>query len=290
MEQKEAVLLIFLLILTAGCASFSPEEIKERIIESNSDVDSYDLEMDMEMSMHTQGWKHAFSASTDLNYTGTIDKENRRLFLRMKGFIDIGLESDIEMEMYYADDYFYTGTLGYWTRQKAPVELWGQQEQMQNILKILRDSEIEILDQDSSTIRIKISPDRSRLLQYALKENDNSFAQDKRAIDYDELVQENEITIWVDRKSFLIKRQKLYLNLMMTSENMGISGPEEQSDTRIDLSLKIDTRLKNIDQAEPIVLPEEAKDAIDTGEFDSGTITLADLNMISTQTISEILG
>ncbi len=289
MAKKEGILVIALLIITAGCTSYNPEDIKDRIIKANSEIGSYDLDMDMKMSMHTVSQEHDFQASTDLNYKGTIDKENERLFLNMTGMIDIGMESEIDMEMYYYDDYFYTGTLGYWTKQKAPDEIWNQQEQVQNILKIIKDAEIEILKTDSSTIELRITPDQNRLLSYALKDPEPATDLTQRKIDYEKLIQESEIILWIDKSSFLIERQKLNIKFMMTPDNMGFSS-SEGSGSRIDMSLMVDIKMYNIDEIEKIIIPKDAKDAVDAGEFDSGTITLADLNMISAQTVSEILG
>ena len=248
----------------------SIENMKLKIIDANSKIDSYAMEMYMNIDMETNSYGQNMKINMDSNMYGEYDRINKKMFLNATIQSNTaGMEMEIETLSYIVDDYMYMKILSMWTKTKLKDDVWNTQDQIDQNIELLEDAEIERLDDDSidekSYYVFKVDPDLRKAVEQVLKQQQQS---DMITDDFDfaDMIKSMSYTIWVDKDSFIIDRSTTSMRLVMTDENMGVEPSEldpESGSTEVIMDYEIDMKIKDIGMTVEFELPEEAKNAED---------------------------
>lgn len=274
--KKELIIgLCALMIVLSGCSDGTDiedvEALKAKIIDVNSKVDSYEIEMNMGMSMKTTGAPTDLDITMSMDSEGMVNQKSKEMYLKMTISSNMGMLEGMETEMYVLGDYTYTKMMESWTKTKTEDDIWNQQDKMQSTMDMLEDAEIEVLEPSNANnqIVIKIIPDSKKIALAALAQSQSDgMIDDSRNIDYEKMIQGVTFTLWINKNSYIIEKQYMKMDLYMDTEVLDI---EEKDDVKMDMSIEMTVEISNIGNVKQIVLPEEAKEAMDITSYMGGS-------------------
>ena len=265
MNLKYILVSILIVGMLSACTSdMTPEMMQERIIQANTDLQSYSTDMTMKMDMSTSVQGKPMVITADTTQSGSIDRKNKKLF--MKGSTKTsfsGMKLDMATETYIVDDMVYVKVMDNWMKMQIQNELWNQQDHIKQTMGLLETGTIDVLPEEEmdgmSYYVFAIQPDMKKVVEIALKSQEQSEVLDEH-IDFADMVRKYTATIYVNKKTFVIERQKIDMRLVMTAENMG-KNMINSSD--ITMETKIVAKMYDINKKVTITLPEEALGAQD---------------------------
>ncbi|HID44052.1 MAG TPA: hypothetical protein EYP30_09855 [Archaeoglobaceae archaeon] len=273
------LVLVIAAIFVSGCSQeeLSQEELKQMITETAEKVDTYKLDMNMEMKTVMSNETESIEMTTFISGNGAVDQENRKMMMKLTTSLS-GLEEkesfETEMEMYYIESEMYMkmdmGVPEFparWMKMKMPEENWESQNQLDQQLELLNVSEIEILGSEEidgiECYVLKITPDMEKLWEVITnRPGINEQMKELNDFDLGDIVKETYVKYWITKDTkFPIKtltRMKMELTPeIMSTSDANVSGfqPSMTMDSEIEI--------KYYDYNEPveIELPEEARNA-----------------------------
>ena len=282
---------ILSLPIALGCngdtsGEFSQLELEQLLTDSAlfvNDVDSYKTTMDMEIFMDMSGRGEEGTMDMDMTMEGAIDQKNMEISMIMaiSMSMDIGFESvseDMTMDMYMVGDYIYLKMdipeLGEeWIKMPATDEAMSTYDfdivnQQLTVLESPGDVTFlryENVDGGECYV-IELVPDMATMMEWIGEQGLTDLGlswEDVGVISdmFDELT----YTIWIDKETKYMKKMTAYILMKFSGDTF-----EDLTGESGSLTMDIDMDMEMYDYNEPVtvVLPEEALDAMEFGDFD----------------------
>ncbi len=243
MDRRLIALLIVLTLLLSSCSMLSGE-LKEKIIEANSNIQTYESDMTYVMSMKMDIMGETMETETSMDTHAEVDIENQKMHMVMT--MEDEMFGEMETESYFLDNRMYTNTMGQWMEMDFEMDLWSKNDNLEQSLDYLTSGSVKILSDEEINGRnhyvIQVDPDLA-VLAGAISEEQFEYGEE---INYDELFEEYSLTFWVDKKTFVIS--KTAIDFTMVEEGF-----------EMDISMAV--TYYNINKPLDITLPEEALNA-----------------------------
>ena len=262
MKIRPIIFLIIISLLLVGCAEeYTEEQLQAKISEANSNIDTYSFDADMDIAMSMDMFGQQSETFMSVVSEGTIDNSNKKLLMDSFMSMDMGgVDTESEIKMYVVDDYQYTLTMGVWSKQELEEGLWKQTNQLEKTIDLLESGTIEMQEDDSfggeRFYVFKIHPDLKKLFETAMVQEDSPLEYD--GINLENMMQDYSVIVWVNKRTFIIEKSVIEMDIAMDSENLG---SELTSDSSIQMTMNLETRIEDINKPVTIELPEEAKEA-----------------------------
>ncbi|MEA3343514.1 MAG: DUF6612 family protein, partial [archaeon] len=238
------------------------EEIKSKVIQVNSELKSYSVDVEMSESKTGQ-----MISKVD------IDRLNKRMAL--KGTIKFNVSGmklnvsgtmiEVNYEEYILDDYYYTKTiLGTWMKMNSDKMTWREQDRASQIIELIQSGTIERLEDetidDNSYYVIKMNPDIKKVVQLYLNLEEPSDKFPYSSTNFGDTIKSYSSIIWVNKDTFVIERSKTNM-VRLKLGTIDTNDTQSAGDDYIDETVEL--RISNINKEFTITLPEEVKDATD---------------------------
>lgn len=263
-----SVLLLALTIVTVclACkgteAALSAEQILEKTLAAQEDVNSFRLDATLTVDVQSSGTETTISADANC----AVDVADRE----MEAIADVdlqmpGMTLTAEMEAYVVDNYAYvmTSVLGQtqWMKQAMPADAWQNIENSQyQVEGLLESVEAEIVKEENlngvDCYVLELTPDLDEL-QQALMEQPGIGAGLAEMPDLDSIVQKMTFKVWVAKDTFFLMKADIGMTLVMDPETMGM--PAGEGTATIELSLQMVA--SDYNQPISVDLPPEAQSA-----------------------------
>ena len=264
---------------------FSQLELEQILTDSTllvNSVDSYKMTMDMDVFMDMSGGGEEGTMDMDMTMEGAIDQKNMEMYMVMEIYMamDMGFEAgseDMTIDMYMVDDYLYMKMdipeLGEeWIKMPATDETMSAydldmvSEQLAILespgeLNYLRD---EILD-GSDCYVIQMIPDLAAIMDWI---GDQGLAD--LGLDWEDvgvirdMFDELTYTIWIDKETKYIKKMTAYILMKMSGDDFADMDGDIGT---ITMDMNMDIEMYDYNKPVTIVLPDEALDAMEFGDF-----------------------
>lgn len=265
--------LLILVVLATGCQNqMLASEIRQNLIEANTELDSYTLQMSTSMDMKTE----TGIIKTEMKTEGKIDRSNRKL--GMKGNIEsemMGMKMDMPYESYIVDDTIYTKSMDMWMKMDIYEDIWTEQDQIAQIVELVESGEIERQpDQEIGGVGfyvVTVNPDINKLVELALQGQEEAL---ETVENLEESIKEYSSTLWINKDTWVVEKSKT--DMLMKIET------EEES---IEMSTSLLVRIDDINQPIDIDLPDAASEAIDMSDDQNDRLPTS----ITGSTIAEVL-
>jgi len=242
MNKKILILMILSVMLLSSCM-VNREQIKNSIIEANSNIKSYEAQMTMSTYTKMTVFGETVESEMLIGSMNEVDLENKKM--HSVSSMESELLGEVETETYMIDDKIYSKTLGQWITMDFDSSVWEQNDQMNATMDYLMTGEIKILKDEevegALCYVINVEPDLKELADSMSNE-----ALDLEDVDLEELFSEYSITFWVDKSNYRIKKTSVSYTI-------------EQEDFLMSADMEITYFLIN----EPVVIevPAEALEA-----------------------------
>ncbi len=256
------------------------EELIEGMNEAAANVKSYrfNMEMDMEMTGESEG--EPMEVTMTMDTTGAFDNENREMMMDIGMLMGTSDNEEIEMDMaiYIIDGMMYTftdmplmGMEATWTKMEMPAGTWemmGEQvNQVESMIDIIDALEIEISDIEKVSGKdcyvLEVNPDPEDMWELLAGQ---TIGADEigdflgEAEEYlDEILKDMSVKYWIDRDTYFLSKAVISMRMKITPEIMGYA--EEEGE--VDMTMTMNMLTYDYNQPVSIVLPEEAKEAVE---------------------------
>jgi len=240
------------------------------------------MNADMGIFMDIRGGGEEGTMDMDMTMEGYIDQTSMDMYMLMDLYLamDIGFEAgseDMTIDMYMVDDYLYMKMdipeLGEeWIKMPATDETMSAydldmvSEQLAILespgeLNYLRD---EILD-GSDCYVIQMIPDLAAIMDWI---GDQGLAD--LGLDWEDvgvirdMFDELTYTIWIDKETKYIKKMTAYILMKMSGDDFADMDGDIGT---ITMDMNMDIEMYDYNKPVTIVLPDEALDAMEFGDF-----------------------
>lgn len=269
-------ILIAGIILSSGCTEeLTTNEIQSRLIQANSGMSSYtvDMKMNMDMIMDIGASDEPVAIRYDITSNGDIDRANKKMALKGTVKSEIGgMTPLMDTETYLMDGYLYTRNQDTWIKMEFDDDTWRQQDKMGELTELIETGSIERLEDESfsgnSYYVIKMNPDLGKVAESTL--NEQQPASLDKNINYEDIVKDYSSTIWVNKKTFIIEKSRTEIRMVMAAEDL--DADDVLATKSIEIASVIELSISNINEALNIVLPAEAQDAIDLADMEKAAM------------------
>ena len=256
-------------LFSCGCTEeLTNEEIKSKIIQVNSELKSYSMDVEISESKTVQSISKV-----------DIDRLNKRM--ASKGTIKFNVSAmelnvsgtmiEANYEEYILDDYYYTKTiLGTWMKMNSDKMTWREQDRASQIIELIQSGTIERLEDETidgnSYYVIKMNPDIKKVVQLYLNLEeplDKSPYSSYSSIgltDFEDTIKSYSSIIWVNKDTFVIERSKTNM-VRLIGGSIDTNDTQSAGDDYLDETVEL--KISNINKEFTITLPEEARDATD---------------------------
>lgn len=264
---------LFLLIFVTGCSQqgLSEEEIKQKILEANSNINSFHLDTNGKIDMSMIFFGQNIDLAYDFVANEKVNKINKKLYAMIDMKLnarstnsgkdisiggqnvqvkDLALNSNqqVNMEAYVINDMLYTKTNGEWMKSRLRGDIWKNNDQFSKTFEMYKTGNIEFLGEEKidgvNYYKVKITP-----VNYTLE---SSYGQ------LDSTVEEFSSTVWINKKTFVIEKIRSTLKIVSNDPK------PQQGESTVTLfgGLKVaydfDVRLSNVNGNVNVNLPPEA--------------------------------
>lgn len=221
---------ISVFLLTSCETQLSDKELKARLIEANTGMDTYsmDMKVNMDMLMVINGQEQAITSQID--YKGKVDRINKKMAMTGTGTFEMGdMSIEMDVETYVIDNYVYTKTLDAKQKLELNADLWEEQDQINQYTDLINSGNIKRLEDDSFDGKdfyvIRIIPDLAEVVKSALKQQ-NQEGLFNLNMDFDDMIKSYTATVWVNKETFVIEKLKANMKMVLTPANMGMTEAE----------------------------------------------------------------
>ncbi|RLG15477.1 MAG: hypothetical protein DRN71_01220 [Candidatus Nanohalarchaeota archaeon] len=275
MNLKMTILyfLIAGVLFSSGCTEeLTTNEIQSRLIQANSGMSSYTINMEMNTNMITGVSGEPVVIKYDITTNGDIDRANKEMALKGTVKSEIaGMTPQMNTETYLVDGYLYTKNQDAWIKMEFEDDTWARQDKIGELTELIDSGSIERMDEESfggnSYYVIKINPDLRKVAEDALKQQSQSMPV-SQSINIEDIVKEYSSTIWLNKKTFVIEKSRTEIKIVVADEDMDTTATKSMEITSV-----IELSISNINEPVNIVLPPEAQDAIDLADMGKAAIS-----------------
>jgi hypothetical protein len=258
------------------------QEILIDTITATNNAGTYKYEMDMTMTMEGNGGAEAKKMKMDMTASGAYDQENKNMQINM----DINMESpDIEedaqtmsMDMYVYEDNMYMKmempVIGeQWMKMPATekaMEAYNSDMVGEQLKMLETPGEIKFLRYEtvdgSECYVFQVVPDMKKIMDWMGQQQQITGAElDTGNIsNLADVFKDISYFIWIARDSGLMTKMESGMLMEFNAEQLGATGGDFDI-MKMDMDMSM--RLYDYDKTVTIVLPEEAKDAIDMSQM-----------------------
>lgn len=255
--------LLFLSACQDADLGMSMQEFKEKIIQANTQLESYEMTMDMESEMTFDFMGESMSMDMTAFYEGAVDRKNKKTRVVTTSEMDMfGMTETVVMDMYIVDDYLYMGIMDEWMKVLVDEQIWDEQDQVELTTSLIESGEIifegeERVDGTNYYV-ITLKPDLETLMEIALESQglgDLMFGLE----DFTDMIREYDFKVWINKETFVIEISEDYIHMVIEDIEGGEGG----------LSMKVvsKAKIKNINEPVTINLPTEALKAQELPSF-----------------------
>ena len=279
---KKVVAVSLLLIVTLSVTACngeklpSAEEIVAAILDSQQNIETYQLEMDMEADITVEAEGETVNMYAVVDYEGSIDVQNTE----MKIIMDINMmipdmgEIEVKEHMYLVDNMMYIGIdmpafMGgsTWIKAQMPVYMPEEMNQVLSLTALIETAEITVLGSEIvngvDCYVVEVVPDADQL--WELVSQQLQFMGDEIEIPditgelirkmYDDV----SVTYYIAKDTYFLISSSMDMFLELTPADLGY--PEEEGLMTMDITMELLAFDYNIPVS--IELPPEAADAIE---------------------------
>ena len=279
---KKVVAVSLLLIITLSVIACnggklpSAEEIVAAILDSQQDIETYKLDVDMEMYITVEAEDETIEMYAVTDGSGSTDVENN--VMQMTGDInmvmpDVG-EIEVKEHMYLVDNMMYIGIdmpafMGgsTWIKAQMPVYMPEEMNQVLSLTALIETAEITVLGSEIvngvDCYVVEVVPDADQL--WELVSQQLQFMGDEIEIPditgelirkmYDDV----SVTYYIAKDTYFLISSSMDMFLELTPADLGY--PEEEGLMTMDITMELLAFDYNIPVS--IELPPEAADAIE---------------------------
>jgi len=101
---------------------------------------------------------------------------------------------------------------------------------------------------------VQIEPDLKKIAEMALKNQNAELSED---MDFEDMIKSYSSTIWVNKKTYVIEKSTVDMEMVITPENTGVEDAKP-----LTMKSYVEMVLSNFDGEANIVLPEGASEAL----------------------------
>ncbi|PKP54171.1 MAG: hypothetical protein CVT90_02045, partial [Candidatus Altiarchaeales archaeon HGW-Altiarchaeales-3] len=256
---------ILLIISITGCmdGQLNPDEVKAKVLEVAGSIETYKMDMDMNMTMRAEGMEMVIPITAKV----VADEKNKKMEMKMSMSM-MGQKMDMIIyilgnTMYMQSPDPFSGE-SQWIRMDAEDiggtdDMWSANSQVEKELELLKDAKVEFLGEESvrgvSSWKVKVTPDEKTLEEYIKKEMSKTESSSSSGLDDMEIKFKNyTVTYWIARDTYFITKEKVHADMAMKVE--GFTGM-----TEMDMAMDMDAELYDYNVAVDISLPGEAMNA-----------------------------
>lgn len=260
--NKKLMLFTFLLLgvmMLVSCApDFNSEELQSLLVDANSKVVTYSVEMSMNTIITTNVMDEEKTVTSTIYTKGDIDRNNKKLALT--GTISSegnGMKTEQEIETYITNGTLYSKTMNVWTKMTLDQTFWEQQDQVKQMVEMISKGEVEYLGDENINGNyyyiVKITPDLQSLIDSIQQQQTIPLE-----LNFSEIIKNYTATIWVNKKNFIIEKSKT---------EMIMKFGEESSDNKMTMNSVVNMNISNINKEVNIVVPEAATNTMNLSEI-----------------------
>ena len=280
-----AITAIVVVVMLSGCTDkeqINSAEIKEMILASVEEIDTYKFDMDMTQETLISNETDETEMTTMSTGKGVVDVANKKMSLEMTSSLEMPDKAEMPdgpmemtMEMYLVDNAMYMKMdMGIpeipvqWTKIDMPEgydDSWDSQNQMEQQIELLNISEVDLLKAETvngvDCYVLKITPDMEKYSEFLMKQGGMSELMQGMQEDFDigKLIKSMSITQWIAKDTLFPMKTEMQIKMVISSEDLNIPDAEETFTMTLDQS----TILVFYDYNKPVnlELPEDAKNA-----------------------------
>ena len=256
------IISLFAIVMFEGCQEssvedvLSSEELQEKFIEANSNIKTYTFDMNMDMNMKMDVMGKLTDVSSKMVSDGRINQEDKKMALKaIISSVAEGINMDVDMEIYMADDMMYTKTMGAWYKSEFDQNVWNQQDQLKRFVELIKSGNIEPLGDEGQFRVIKVEPDMKKFSELMLEQQ--SQAASLAQMDMSDMIKKYSVTVWINKRTYRMEKSKVEMKMVITPEAMGLS----QTDGDMEMDTVTEMTISNINEPVEIDIPGEALDA-----------------------------
>jgi hypothetical protein len=253
----------------------SAQEIIGAVVESMSDMKTYQFQSDMLMSAAGETGSESFEMNMDMTLSGAVDIENRQMGADILMWMEVPGEGDMDMGMavYVVDGMAYTKVNFFgedmWMKSAVTDEIWGGMSQMVDMIEpyvgLLEAAQVSVTGIEEvggvDCYVLEVTPDMDQLWQLAMQQveaTDTGISVPTEGL-ISEMFRDFSVTQWVSVETFFVHKVVIDMTLEMTPDAMGL--PDEDGMLRMDISMYM--LVHDYNQPISIILPAGAASAID---------------------------
>ena len=267
-----SLVLVMVLTFTACVGLPSAQEIVDGVFEPPDDISTYQFDMDMTMDMAGEAEGEVFEAAMAVDFSGTVDVENRQMKADMTMNMAMPGEDEMEMgmEMYLISDMMYmmmdVPEMGpMWMKSEMPEGTWEEMSQVESQIELLEVAQVKVIG--SETVRgvdcyvIQLIPDVEQLWQLVMQQAEvtGEGMPDVEEGFLQEMFRSFSVKQWIAKDTYFLTKAEIDMVVELTPEAMGYPGEEGVMTMDIAISLLA----HSYNQPVSIVLPPEAEEAIE---------------------------
>jgi len=281
-----AVVALVAVAMFAGCIEeerMSTAEIKEMVLATAENIDTYKFDMDMTQKMLISNETDEMEMTTLSTGNGVVDNLNKKMKLGMTMTMKMPEEAEMpdtmemKMDMYFINNAMYMKMdMGIpempvqWTKMEMPggyEESWESQNQIDQQMELLNVSEMELLEDekvnDVDCYVLKLTPDIEKYWDIMMRQEGMSELmqnlQQNVSFDIGEMIKEMSLKYWIAKDTKFPVKTEMQIKMVMSSEDLNIPETEEKFTMTVDQ--RTDMVFYDYNKPVTIELPKEAESA-----------------------------
>ena len=240
------------------------EELFGAVITSSQDVETYELDMVMDMEMSGESDGETIEMNVIYIMNGVVDNTNREMYESLSMEMDMGwMSQSMQMEMYLIGDTMYMNMSGLgvpeqWMKETTPG-LWDEENLLEQQIDLLETADVEFLGSETvkgvDCYKVELVPDLEQLAEIAMQNMEEMYAESP--FDLEEVLKSYSAIQWFAKDTYFPIKATMQMTMVMSSDIMGVPGEE------FEMEMEVSTYIVWENYGEPvsIELPQEALDA-----------------------------
>ena len=286
LKKVVAISLLLIIVLSATACNGeklpSAEEIVAAILDSQQDIETYqmDMEMVMIMTVETEDETIEIHTRTDCSYSIDVANARMKMVMDISNMMPDAGEIEMTEAAYLIDGMMYLGMdmpdfMGgsTWRKIRIPEEMLTEMDQVSSLTALIETAEITVLD--SETINgvdcyvVEVVPDADQLWQYLSQQlqlaGDEMEMPDIAGEIIRKMYDNVSVTLYIAKDTYFLIGASIDMYLELTPEDLG--HPEEEGSMTMDITTDMLAFDYNIPVS--IELPPEAENAteVSLGDF-----------------------
>jgi len=280
LKKVVAISLLLIIVLSATACNGdklpSAEEIVAAILDSQQDIETYQMDMEMVMTITVEAEDETIEKHMGMDCSSSIDVANARMEMAIDTRMatpDAG-EIEIAETAYLIDNMMYIGmdmpvSMGgsTWIKTQIPEEMLTEMDQVESLTALIETAEITVLD--SETVNgvdcyvVEVVPDADQLCELVSQQLQFMWDEIEIPVFAGEIIRKMydnvSVTYYIAKETHFIICSSVDMFLELTPEDLGL--PEEEGSITMDITTDMLAYDYNIPVS--IELPPEAEDAVE---------------------------